>query len=70
MTGVAASEPLLIAMTDARTGDAHWVTYDAVTTGRRAGSYVAVCEAVVLAASLTTPEQGHCRFCARWWAGR
>jgi hypothetical protein len=45
------------------------VTDEAIAAGRRAGSYVARCGAVVLAASLTMPERGQCRFCALWRAG-
>ncbi|MGH3911675.1 MAG: hypothetical protein ACRDRM_12700 [Pseudonocardiaceae bacterium] len=42
MTGLAAAAPLVLTMTDARTGCAHLVTDDAATAGRRAGCYVAV----------------------------
>lgn len=48
---------------DARTGAEHLVTNDRVNSGRRAGSYVAVCGAVLLAASLTAPEDSYCRSC-------
>ena len=65
MTGVAVGEPLLIEVTDAHTGDAHLVRDAAVRAGRRAGCYAAVCGDIVLAASLTTPEEGHCLRCAR-----
>lgn len=70
MTSVAVGEQLLIAVTDAHTGDAHLVSDDAVRTGRRAGCYAALCGDVVLAASLTAPEEGHCRRCARRRARR
>jgi len=43
---------------------AHLVTDDASTAGRRSGRYKALCGAVVLAASLTTPDRGRCAVCA------
>lgn len=60
-----AATPLVLPMTDARTGEAHLVTEDAVIAARRAGGYPAVCGVEVLAASLTTPERGYCPSCAR-----
>ncbi|MGH3815558.1 MAG: hypothetical protein ACRDUV_24425 [Pseudonocardiaceae bacterium] len=51
-------------------GTAHLVTDEAMAAGRAAGRYLAVCDAVVLAASLITPESGHCRKCWRWRAGQ
>jgi len=66
---VSAPGAALPAVTDTA-GTAHLVTDDAMAAGRAAGCYLAVCGAVVLAASLTTPESGHCRACRRWRAGR
>ncbi|HEY6422092.1 MAG TPA: hypothetical protein VIY28_02345, partial [Pseudonocardiaceae bacterium] len=44
---------------------AHSVTVAAAAAGRAdLGRYVAVCGAVVLAASLTTPEASYCGSCA------
>jgi hypothetical protein len=51
---------------DARTGEAHQVTTEAVDSGRDTGRYTAVCGAEVLAASLTAPPTRYCRFCAEW----
>ncbi|MGH3908913.1 MAG: hypothetical protein ACRDTE_32730, partial [Pseudonocardiaceae bacterium] len=65
VTGVEVGEQLLIEVTDAHTGDAHLVTDDAVRADRHTGSYAALCGDIVLAASLTAPEEGHCRRCAR-----
>lgn len=63
--GIAIERLHVIAMTDARTRCAHLVTDAAAVAGRAdAGRYVACCGAVVLAASLTTPESSHCDFCA------
>ncbi|MCA1672790.1 MAG: hypothetical protein LC799_11495 [Actinobacteria bacterium] len=59
----------LLAVTDID-GTAHLVTDEAMAAGRAAGRYLAVCDAVVLAASLTTPESGHCKKCRRWRAGQ
>ncbi|MGH3906850.1 MAG: hypothetical protein ACRDTE_22110 [Pseudonocardiaceae bacterium] len=70
MTGLALATPRLITVTDARTGLAHLVTEEAMVAGRRGGSFTAVCACVVLAASLTAPERGHCRACARRLAER
>ena len=72
-SAVIASAPValrLTAMTDARTDSEHLVTEHAMTVGRRAGRYRAVCGAPVLATSLTTPEGGRCRACTRWQAQR
>lgn len=69
MTGAGATVKALdvIAMTDARTHRAHLVTDEAAAASRaEAGCYVAVRGTVLLAASLTTPETGVCRFCADW----
>jgi len=45
------------------------VTDDPVAAGRAdAGRYVAVCGAVVLAASLTTPEASYCAYWRRYKA--
>lgn len=57
--------PLVVRMTDGRTGEAHLVTEDAVIAGCRAGRYPAVCGVEVLPASLTIPERGYCPPCAR-----
>lgn len=70
MTGLAAAAPLVLTMTDARTGCAHLVTDDAAVAGRRSGCYVAICGWRVLAGSLATPERGHCPACVQWRAGR
>lgn len=53
---------------DARTGGVHLVTNDAVELGRRAGRYLAVCDTVLLAASLTAPPEAYCRSCVEWAA--
>ncbi|MGH4012431.1 MAG: hypothetical protein ACRDSL_00520 [Pseudonocardiaceae bacterium] len=58
----------LLAVTDIG-GTTHLVTEAAMAAGRPAGRYIAVCDTEVLAASLTAPESGHCRFCCRWRAG-
>lgn len=66
-TSLPVETPHVIPMVDARTRSAHLVTDDAVAAGRAdAGRYVAVCGAVVLAASLTTPEASYCASCAYW----
>lgn len=62
LTGAAPGRMLFLPMTNA-TGGAHLVTEEAAVTGRRAGRYVALCGAVVLAASLTTPERRYCVRC-------
>lgn len=54
----------VVALVDASTGRTHLVRDDALVAGRLAGRYVAVCEAVVLAASLTAPGDTYCRLCA------
>jgi len=51
---------------DARTGAAHLVASDAVDSGRRAGRYVAVCGAGLLAGSLTAEEKRYCLCCLDW----
>ncbi len=53
----------LTAVTDARTHRAHLVTDDASAAGRPSGRYKALCGAIVLAASLTTPDRGQCDTC-------
>jgi hypothetical protein len=64
---VVTNRPPVIAMTDARTYRAHLVDDAAFAAGRAdAGRYVTVCGAVVLAASLTTPETSYCASCAYW----
>lgn len=54
----------VIAMTDARTRRAHWVT-DAVFAAScaNAGRCMMICGVAVLAARLTTPEAGYCASC-------
>lgn len=65
MASLVLSERLrVIEITDARTGQAHRVTEHAAVAGRRAGRYRAVCDELVLPASLTVPERGRCRPCA------
>lgn len=64
------SAPTLLAVTDARTSIAHLVTLEAMAAGRPRGVYVAVCDAEVVASSLTAEESGHCRRCRQWRAGR
>lgn len=59
---------MLIAVTGVG-GTAHLVTTEAMAAGRRVGRYTAVCDAQVIAASLTEPESGRCRACRRWRAG-
>lgn len=58
----------VVAMTDARTHRAHLVTDEAAAAGRAdAGRrYVAVCGAVVLAASPATPETRYSACCPYW----
>lgn len=57
--------PRLIEMVDASTGDAHWLTSDALDAGHRdGGRYIAVCGADVLAHSLATPPRRYCRACS------
>lgn len=56
----------VFALVDARTDSTHLVRDDAVVAGRLVGRYVAVCGAVVLAASLTAPGDKDCRSCADW----
>ena len=63
MTGLALAPPRVVTVTDARTGDEHLVTDDAIAAGLRAGRYHAVCGEMVLAASLTTEPAHHCRTC-------
>lgn len=61
-----AARPRAIALTDALSHTAHWVTDDAAAAGRRSGGrYVAVCGLEVLPASLTTPERSYCSSCTR-----
>lgn len=64
--GVAVETARVIEMTDARTRPAQLVTDAAVAAGRADAErrYVAVCGAVVLAASLATPEASSCASCA------
>ena len=62
--------PALLSVTDARTSLAHLVTVDAMVAGRCDGVYIAVCDAEVIASSLTAEESGHCRDCRRWRAGQ
>lgn len=57
----------LVAVTGAD-GTTHLVTDAAMTAGRHSGLYAAVCDRQVIAASLTTPESGHCKRCRRWRA--
>ncbi|MGH4012807.1 MAG: hypothetical protein ACRDSL_02475 [Pseudonocardiaceae bacterium] len=60
----------MVELVDARTGSAHLVRDDAFIVGRPAGRYLAVCDTVVLAASLTAPTVTYCRSCANtqeWW---
>ncbi len=57
--------PRLVEMVDARTGEAHWLTQDALDAGRCGGGrYIAVCGADVLAHSLAAPPLDFCRACA------
>lgn len=51
-------------------GVTHLVTDEAMVAGRPTGLYAALCGRQVIAASLTTPERGHCRTCRCWKAGR
>ncbi|MGH3798397.1 MAG: hypothetical protein ACRDSP_26415 [Pseudonocardiaceae bacterium] len=65
MSGVAvvAVTPLV----DGRTRAVHLLTDTDAAAGRaQGGRYVAVCGAVVVAASLSTPEGEACRWCAVW----
>ena len=63
--GVATVSPRLFALTDARTGEAHLVTDEAMVAGRRdGGRYVATCGVEVLPASLTAPDRRSCLDCA------
>lgn len=55
----------LVALADARTGEAHLVTDEAMVAGRRdGGRYVAACGVEVLPASLTAPDRRSCLDCA------
>lgn len=54
-------------MTDTR-NVAHLVSDEAVVAGRRAGRYVAVCRADLLAASLTAETGRRCLRCEEWAA--
>lgn len=54
---------LHIPIIDAHTSRAHLVTDEAMAAGRRLGRYVAVCETVVLAASLTADADTYCPLC-------
>ena len=63
------SAPVLVAVTDARTSIAHLVRLEAMAAGRTRGIYAAVCDAEVVASSLTVEESGRCRHCRRWRAG-
>ncbi|HEX2298568.1 MAG TPA: hypothetical protein VHH34_08635 [Pseudonocardiaceae bacterium] len=54
----------LLEVTDTA-GTTHLVTDEAMAAGRAAGRYLARCDAVILAASLTTPESRPCRACCR-----
>ncbi len=60
---VITARPPAIAITDARTGTDHLVTDAAAARDRSSGRYLAACGARVLAASLTAPAAGTCRFC-------
>jgi hypothetical protein len=53
---------LVVPVTDAD-GLMHLVTDAAMTSGRSAGRYRAVCGTVVFTASLTTPERRLCSAC-------
>lgn len=64
--GTATETGHVVALVDARTGRTHLVRDDALVAGRGAGRYVAVCEAVVLAASLTAPGDKYCKLCTAW----
>jgi hypothetical protein len=57
--------PRFVEMVDARTGDAHWLTSDALAAGRRGGGrYIALCGADVLPHSLAAPPLDFCRACS------
>jgi len=60
---------LVFEVTDT-SGTMHLVAEEAMATGRASGRYQTVCDAHILATSLTTPEHGYCRSCRRWRAGR
>ena len=55
----------LLGVIDARTHVEHLVPEQSVAMRRHAGSYVAHCGAMVLAASLTEPGRGRCPECVR-----
>lgn len=57
---------LVTPMTDGRSRVVHLITDDAAVAGRAAGRYVAVCDAVVVAAALATPDGTGCRRCTAW----
>lgn len=65
----AISATALVPVTD-KGGTTHLVTEQAMVAGRRDGRYMAVCDAPVLAASLTMPESARCQKCRRWRAGQ
>ena len=57
---------LVTPMTDGRSRMVHLINDADAVAGRAAGRYVAVCEAVVVAAALATPDGAGCRLCAAW----
>lgn len=69
-TGLAIAAPHVITMIDTRTMVAHLVTDEAMAAGRRAGSYVGVCGAVVLPGSLKEDTNRSCPSCRQRMAAR
>jgi hypothetical protein len=55
--------PRHIGIVDARSHVQHLMTHEVAAAHRHAGSYLALCGAQVLAASLTTPERRRCVLC-------
>ena len=52
-----------IRIVDARSHVQHLMTHEVAAAHRHTGSYLALCGAQVLAASLTTPERRRCVLC-------
>lgn len=57
--------PRLMRITDARTRIEHLMTDASAVKHRHLGSYLTLCGAQVLAASLAEPSRGRCSQCAR-----
>jgi hypothetical protein len=54
-----------VEMVDVRTGQAHYLSADAVTAGRRGGGhYIALCGTEVIPAAMVEPGRGYFRSCS------